>query len=87
MKKGWVGGSQVQRWKIGEKEEKKKLNHCRIVTITNFYIILHSFFVRLVFVFKDLNMIHEPLGVLFIILCIFIYFSYYRWSFFFKSKF
>jgi len=37
-----------------------------------------SFFIQLVFVFKDLNMIHGPLGVLFIVLCIFTSFSYHR---------
>ena len=71
-----------------EERREKKLDHGRIATVIDFYIVLQSFFVRSsfilhsssgqVFVFKDLSMIHRPLGVLSIVLCIFIFVSYHR---------
>jgi len=70
----------VQRSRKKKKEEKKKLKHCQIVTATDFYIVRRSFFIilwlffvhssffiQLVFAFKDLNMIYGPLGVPFIV--------------------
>jgi len=58
-----------------KKKEKKKLKRRQIVTATDFYIVCHSFFIalrsffvgslffiRLVFAFKDLNLIYGPLG-------------------------
>jgi len=47
-----------------EERREKQGRGYRIATVVDFYMVLRLFFIRLVFVFKDSNMIYGPLGVL-----------------------